>query len=164
MKIYLFLFLSPLFLVSTGWAQKCARGEEPMVEIDIGESSLAYAATENGSRPTVCRSNLFEIKVNWMDDSVERIRLHGFRPFHPGSKQWFELDNSDAPDLWNQRHLSLIRRCEAPCTTSKKYNLASSWSWGVNDLVNVRSIQMTIDMTLADGRVASFPTAWGERP
>ena len=164
MKIYLFLLLLPLLFVSTGWAQQCARGEEPMVEINVSGSSLVYAVTETGSRPTICRGNLFEIKVNWMDDSVERIKLHSFRPLHPGSKRWVELENSDAPDLWNKRHLSLIRSCEAPCTSTKKYNLASSWSWGVNDLVNVRAIQMTIDMTLADGRVVSFPTAWGERP
>ncbi len=164
MKISLVCLLLVLISAAPGWAQKCDRYEEPTVEIDIGNSSLKYGAPETGPRPTVCRGNLFVVTVNWIDDSVERISLHGFQPLQPQSKRWVALDNTDAPDLWHERHLSLIRDCSAPCSTSKKYNLASSWSWGVNDLVNVRSIQMTIDMTLSDGRVVSFPTAWGERP
>ena len=164
MKLSLLVIALTLVSVVPAAAQRCEPGEEPIVDIEVTDSSLRYVPTENATRPTVCRRNLFTVNVHWGDDSVDSIKLHDFRPLHPRARQWSELDNTGAPDLWHRRHVSFIKRCDAPCVTTKKYNLATSWNFGPNDLVNVRSIQMTIEMQLADGRTVSFPTAWGERP
>ena len=144
-------------------AQKCKTTEEPIVRLVAEEESLRYRFDEGVSMPVICRGGLFTIEVTWNDDSIERFTFNNFRPLQPQAKRWVTLDNSDLPDLWHRRHISLIRDCEAPCSTSRKYSLASSWSWGVDDLVRVRLIQMKVQMALADGPTVSFPTMWGER-
>ena len=156
--------LGLLMMTSAAWAQKCEKSEEPTVNISIANGSLSYSSAEGEVRPTICRGNLFTISVDWTDNTVQRIRLHGFRPLLPGRKRWNVLDNTASPDLWVNRHLLLTRRCEAPCSASTIYNLPSSWRWASNEPVNVRSILMTVEMTLADDTVVSFETTWGERP
>ena len=155
------------WVASVASAQKCKDSDIPkIIDIKVGREGgtgpIVYRYPNKGdeSKPTICRDRDFKLVVEFMDNSVEELKLEEFMATYTGGKKWkkvtpssFTLQITVTPDP-NETYPQTI---ETPT-----YRLGTTWS--PPGLVKVRMILFTAEMTLASGTVVSFDPPWGERP
>jgi len=146
-------------IASVGFAQRCKDDEVPTIDIQVGRDTaggpIVYRYPNKGddSRPTICRNQDFELRVEFLDDSVKELKLKEFTSTFTGGKYW-KKETGD--------NFTLEVTVTPNNPTIKGLRLDTGWS--PPGLVKVRMILFTAEMTLANGTKVSFDPPWGERP